>query len=455
MAKIRNVDMVNGNLLGAIIRFSIPVILIGLIQNLFNAVDMVVLGQMADTYAVASVGATGVILGLLVNVFFGISQGTKVVLARFLGANDEEKIKKTVSTAMITGFSLGVISAVIGTVLAEPFLVLTDCPSDCMDGALLYMRIYVASAPAIMVYNFGTSILTVSGDSQRPLYYMIAAGILNVILNFILCLILPQKVIAVAVATVASQVLGAILVLNRLSRMQGSCHFTFRQLTWSRSAFGRLMSNGLPMALNSALYPVANLQIQAATNSFGSAVIAGNAASASIETLIGTASGSPWGAAATAFVGQNLGANKKDRVKKTILYCLGIAVVIGTFLGLVGYLFSVPLSSLYVGDDQAAIAATQTRMKYVLLPYAICVIFGIVNHVIQAFGYASFTATVNIVCVLLFRVFWMAVVYPLNPTFDTLCLCYPVSWSLTLLTCGSFLLYLYFGKFKKGTLKKM
>ena len=222
MAKIKNVDMINGNLLGAIIRFSIPIILIGLIQNLFNAVDMVVLGQMADTYAVASVGATSVILGLLVNVFLAISQGAKVVLARFLGAKEEERVKKTVSTAMITGLSLGILSAVVGTLLAKPFLVLTDCPADCMDGALLYMRIYIASAPAIMVYNFGTSVLTVSGDSQRPLYYMIAAGLLNVILNFVLCLILPQKVVAVAVATVASQVLGAILVLNRLAHVEGS-----------------------------------------------------------------------------------------------------------------------------------------------------------------------------------------------------------------------------------------
>ena len=455
MAKIKNVDMLNGNLLGAIIRFSIPIILIGLIQNLFNAVDMVVLGQMADTYAVASVGATGVILGLLVNVFLAISQGAKVVLARYLGAGDEERVKKTVSTSMITGLLLGIFSAVIGMALAKPFLILTDCPADCMEGALLYMRIYIAAAPAIMLYNFGTSVLTVSGESQRPLYYMIAAGLLNVILNFVLCLILPQKVVAVAVATVASQVLGAILVLNRLAHVEGNCHFTFRRLSWSRSSFRRLMSNGLPMALNSALYPVANLQSQAATNSFGSAVIAGNAASASIEVLVGTAGGSPWGAAATTFVGQNIGAGKKDRVKKTILYCLGLGVVIGGILGVIGYLFSEPLASLYVGNDQAAIAAAQVRMRYVLLPYGICAFFGIVNHVIQAFGYASFTAAVNIICVLLFRVFWMAVIYPLDPTFDTLCLCYLVSWCLTLLTCGSFLLYLYFGRFKKGKIKKM
>ena len=455
MARIKNVDMVNGNLWRAIIRFSVPMIFIGLIQNLFNAVDMIVLGQMADTSAVASVGATGVILGLLVNVFLGISSGAKVVLARFLGSNDEERVRKTVSTAMITGLALGIFSAVIGTVLAKPFLILTDCPADCMEGALLYMRIYIASAPAIMLYNFGTSVLTVSGDSQRPLYYMMMAGGLNVVLNFILCLILPQKVVAVAIATVASQVLGAVLVLLRMSRMEGLCRFSLRRLCFSGASFGKLMSNGLPLALNTALYPVANLQIQSATNSFGSAVLAGNSASASIEGLVATTSGSPWGAAATTFVGQNLGAGKKDRVKKTILYCLGIGLILGTVLGVVGYLFSAPLASLYVGDDQEAIAAAQVRMLYVLLPYAVCILFGIVNHVIQAFGYATFTATVNIVCVLLFRVFWMSVVYPLDPTFETLCLCYPVSWSLTLVTCGGFLCYLYFGKFKKGKIKKM
>jgi putative MATE family efflux protein len=455
MAKIKNVDMLNGNLLGAILRFAVPIFLIGLIQNLFNSVDMVVLGQMANTEAVASVGATGVILGLLVNVFLAISQGAKVVLARYLGANEEERVKKAVSTSMITGLLLGILSTVIGMALAKPFLILTDCPADCMEGALLYMRIYIAAAPAIMLYNFGTSVLTVSGDSQRPLYYMIAAGLLNVVLNFVLCLILPQKVVAVAVATVAAQVLGAILVLRRLSRVQGSCHFTFRRLSWSKSSFGRLMSNGLPMALNSALYPIANLQIQSATNSFGAAVIAGNAASASVEGLVGSACGSPFGAAATTFVGQNLGAGKKDRVKKSILYCMTLGVGIAALLGALCYLFSAPLASLYVGDDAAAIAAAQIRMRYVLLPYFICCAFGLVNHVIQSFGYASFTAAVNVICVVLFRVFWMAVIYPLDPGFDMICLCYLVSWCLTLLTCGGFLLYLYFGKFKKGTLKKM
>lgn len=455
VAKIKNVDIVNGNILRSIIRYSIPMILIALIQNLFNAVDMIVLGQVADSTAVASVGATSVILSLLVNMLMGIGVGAKVVLARLLGAGDEERVKKTVSTIMITALLIGAFSATVGTLLAKPLLMWTGCPADCRDGALIYLRIYILSAPAIMVYNFGKGVITVSGDAQRPLYYMIISGILNVILNFVLCMILPQKVIAVAVATASSQILGAILILNRLAHIEGMCHFSFRRLSFSSNLFGKILSNGLPIAFSSALYPMANLQIQAATNSFGSSVLAGGAAASNIEGLVGTVGGSGFAACATAFVGQNLGAEKPERVKKSILYCFGLGVGIAFILSVTIYTFSAPLASLYVGSDQLAIAAAQTRMKYVLLPLAINVAFSVINNTNQAFGYASFTAIVNFTGVLGFRVLWMTFIYPLYPTYVCICQCYLVSWLLTFVISSSFLLYIYFGRFKKGKLKKM
>lgn len=455
MLRIKNVDMLHGSIFKALILYTIPVILIGLVQSLFNTVDLMVLGIMSDTESVAAVGATTSIIHLLVNSFFGFSSGAKVVLARLLGASEEERVRKTVSTAMLLSVILGILVAVGGFFFSEWFLHITDCPEECFRDALLYMRVYLAAAPAIMVYNFGSAVLTASGDSQRPLYYMLLSGGLNVVLNFVLCLIMPQKVAAVAISTAVSQLVGAVLVVVRLLKMDGVCRLDWKHLCWSHAAFGKLVLNGVPIGLNTALFPIANLQIQAQVNSFGTATIAGNSAMASIENMAGTVASSPWASAATVFVGQNLGAGQPKRVKKSIFYPLGIAATLGLVLGVLGTLCSRPLSSLYVHGDEAAIQAAQTRMMYTLLPYCVACINSVLSHVVQSFGYAVLSTTNSVVSVLLFRVFWMNVVYPLYPSYAAICQCYLLSWLLVLLVNIVCVLYLYHGKFKKGKLKKM
>ena len=454
MLRIKSVDVLHGNLLRSIVVYCIPVILIGLVQSLFNAVDLMVLGYVADTGAVASVGATTSIIHLLVNTFFGFSSGAKVVLARLIGAGEEERTQKTVSTSLILALAIGLLTAVGGFFLAGSFLRITECPAECYEGALLYMRIYLAAAPAIMIYNFGSAILTVSGDSQRPLYYMLLSGGLNLVLNFVLCFLLPQKVAAVAIATAISQLVGAVLVVIRLLKMDGICRLNPRRMRWSNSSFRKLVTNGVPIALSTALYPIANLQIQTQVNSFGPATMAGNSAMSSIETMMGTIASSPWAATATVFVGQNLGANRTDRVKRSILYPLVISASLGVLLGTLGCLFSRYLAALYV-TEEAAIAAAQTRMMYTLLPLAVSGVNSVLSHVIQAFGYSTFCTVNSVVSVLLFRVFWMNLIYPLDPSFDMLCRCYLVSWLLILTVNVTFTLYLYYGKFKKGKLRRV
>ena len=454
MLRAKNVDMLHGNLFKTILIYSFPLFLISLIQNLFNAVDIMVLGAVADTSAVASVGATSPILHLLINAFFGISTGAKVVLARLLGAQKHKRTAKTVSTAMITALSLGLLTAIVGFLFTPAFLRLTNCPAECFRGALIYMRIYVLASPVLMIYNFGSAILQVSGDSQRPLYYMIISGGLNVVLNFALCMFMSEKVAAVAIATAVSQLAGAALVLLRLFRMDGPCRLNLRALHWSNAAFGKIMKNGIPIALSSALFPLANLQIQSAINSFGAATMAGNSAAISLEALISTATTTPWASSATVFVGQNLGAKDQVRVKKTILYTLALSMGLSLVLCNVGFLFSRQLLSLYVSEE-AAIAAGRTRLFYILLPYAIGAINTVLGHVIQAFGYSMFSTVNSIVSVLLFRMVWMAWIYPLYPTYACLCQCYLVSWFLILIINVSFTLYLYFGKLKKGLLTRM
>ncbi len=453
--KIKEVNMIEGNLWRSMLIYAIPVILVNLVQNLFNAVDIMVLGQMADTTAVASVSATSAIIYLVVNTFFGIASGTKVVLARFFGAGDEEGIGKTVSTSIWTALILGGFSTVVGLVFSPLFLTLTECPAECYDSALLYMRIYFAAVPAIMLYNFGAGILSVSGDTQRPLYYMLVSGGLNVVLNIVLCVVLPQKVAAVAIATAVSQLVGALLLLRRLVTMDGPCRLNIGRIVWSRSVFKKLMKNGAPIALLNGIYPLANLQIQTAVNSFGPSVMAGNTAATSIESLIAPITNTAWGATATAFVGQNLGAEKPRRVRNSILLCFGFAASLGLFFGVLTYVFHEPLLFLYVGADPVAIEAGRVRMFCTVLFYVVACTNAVLNHSTQAFGYSFITTANSIVLILGFRTVWMQLVYPQNPTFFMVTVCFLISWTMTMVASTAVLLYIYHGRYKKGRLKKL
>lgn len=454
MSRAKSVDMLHGNLLRAIISFSIPLLFVGLIQNLFNAVDIMVLGYLADTNAVAAVGATGTIIHLLVNVALGISNGAKIILARLMGEGEDEKIQQTVYTSIATAAALGIAVALAGVALAPLFLRLTACPESIFDGAVTYMRLYFAAAPAIMLYNFGSNILQVSGDSKRPLYYMVASGTLNVVLNIALCVLMTDKVAAVAIATAASQMLGAVLVICRLLRMEGQCRLSIRHSRWSTVAFCKLMTNGIPIGLTNSLYSLASLQIQSAINAFGPAAIAGNSACASLETIEAAIAATPWNTAAGVFVGKNVGADNRERVKRSILYCLAITSMLSVAISLVQMGFSRQLLSLYVSSEEA-VAYGRIRMLYTVLPYVIAAVNGMLAGVIQAFGFSVFTTVNSIVSVLLFRIFWMNVIFPLSPTFHLLMLCFLVSWSLILVVNVIFFSYVYFFRFARGRIKKM
>ena len=253
LLKKQNVDATTGSLLQKIIIYSIPLLLTTLIQQLFNAVDIIVLGNMADTAAVASVAATTSVISLIVTAFVGIATGTRVVLARFIGARDEKNIRAVTDTSLIGAVVLGVVIAVVGFIFAPWFLQITNCPPECYNGALIYVRIYVSAAPFILLYNFGSAVMTADGDTQRPLYYIMIGGATNVVLNIILCLILPQKVIAVATATVASQIIGAVLVFRRLTLTETICRVRISNMRFSFSALGKVLASGLPMAFVHAL----------------------------------------------------------------------------------------------------------------------------------------------------------------------------------------------------------
>ena len=254
---VKRIDATSGAIIPQILRYSYPLILSTLVQSLFSAVDVAVLGNMADSTAVAAVGATGSVTSLIINAFVGFSSGTKILLARFIGARDQERIRHTTDTAVLLSVICGLIVAALGWVFSPAILRLTNCPESCFDGAVLYLRIYFTAAPAILLYNFCGSILTASGNTRSPLLYMLLGGGLNLVLNVILCLILPNKVLAVAIATVASQILGAVLTLTRLCSGKDAVRLRPLQMRWSNRVFGKILTQGLPIGLVNVLYPLA------------------------------------------------------------------------------------------------------------------------------------------------------------------------------------------------------
>lgn len=451
MLRVKNIDATQGRLFPSIILYAIPLILTTLIQTLFNSIDLIVLRFAASSIEIASVGATSTIISLLVNTFIGLAGGTNVLLARFIGARDSENTRYTVSTSLIASFFIGIAAAAAGFFLAAPFLRLTNCPDDCFNGALLYLRIYILASPAILVYSFGSNILRTSGDTTRPLIYMVASGLLNVVLNILLCILLPQKIAAVAIATFASQVLGAVCVIVRLTRVEGDCKIHLLKLKWNTHIFVRILRFGLPICLHTALFPLANLQIQSAINSFGSSAISGNTASTSLESIVSSTT-SAFGTAALTFVGQNLGADNRDRVKKSFAMCFLMSTCCGLIFGTTCFGFGEFLMSFYVGNDLAAIEYGMIRAQYILAVYFIAGMNNSFSSTLQAFGYSTFVSLNSIIAVFVFRLVWMNTIYPAFPTFHCIFLCFFVSW-LMMLVCNIVMILIVFRKYAKNKLR--
>lgn len=423
-------DATNGPIFSGLIKFAIPIAISSLIQSLFNAMDLVVIGFFdTDGLAVASIGATSVIATLIVQIALGLGGGLQTIIANAIGARDKERVHRTTDTAMIFGLLLGVIMIFIGLFGSRTFLVLTDCPSDCIDGATLYLQIYIASSPAIMIYTYGASILRGNGDSKRPFYYIISAGFMNFFANIILCFVLTNKIAAVAIATLASQVLGAVLVSYRLLTTSDECKVVLKKMRFSFNALQDMLLLGVPCAINNALFSVCNLQIQSAINSHGSAAISGNTASISIETCMGAFTGAIQTSLLT-YIGQNLGAKDRNRIRATIIDGCIINTALGLIMGVGVFLGGHPLLSIYLHGNEEAINYGILRMKYIVLPYALCAFKGIIASTLHAFRYIILTTANFIFSILVFRTFWMSLIYPKYGTMDNVYLCYLTSWVL-------------------------
>lgn len=424
---MKKIDATKGPLLKQIIIYAIPIIITTIVQELFNAVDKAVLGNMADTTAVASCGATTILTNLITAAFIGLSSGTAIVLARYVGQCNVKSAKDTIGTALICALGFGALVAAIGIIFAPTLLALTKCPEECYDGAVLYLRLFIAGAPATLLYNYGSSILRTLGDTKSPMKFIMIGGVTNVILNVILCIILPQKVAAVAIATVTSNVISATLVLHRLSAFDGEYRISLKTIRFSLKAFLLMLKFGVPATINSLIVPISNLQIVTAINSFGVDAVAGNSAAISLQT-VNMAFHTSFGISALTFIGQNIGAKNQKRVRASLFLCLIIGVILSGSIGVFLYLTGRIWLGLILGAGATeAIEFGIIRMFSVNLFCFIFAINNITTNSLQAYGYPIFSSISAIIFTLGFRTVWMQFIYPINPTFNVLMLCFTVT----------------------------
>ena len=424
-------DMTTGALLPKILVFSGPLILTGILQLLYNAADVVVVGRFAGATSLAAVGSTGSLINLIINVFMGLSVGTSVMVARYYGAGDVRMVQDTVHTSILVSLVSGIAVGIFGFFMAKPILRLMDSPEDVIDLATLYVRIYFLGMPFNLLYNFGAGILRAVGDTKRPLYYLTISGAANVGLNLILVIVFQMGVAGVATATVVSQAISMVLVLLCLIRTHGAIHLDLRKLRIRKGPLLGIIQVGLPAGLQGSLFSISNVLIQSSINSFQSTAMAGNAAASNLEGFVYTAMNSIYQADLT-FASQNYGAGKKDRVKSVLWNCLGTVVVIGLGLGLLFQAFDRTLLSVY-NQDPAVIDYGVLRMHIILPTYFICGMMDVMVGQLRGIGYSIMPMIVSLTGACLFRILWIMTIFsmPQFHTLQMLYISYPVSWALT------------------------
>lgn len=429
MKKSYEIDMCNGPLLGKLLLFALPLMLSGILQLFFNAADIVVVGRFSGSHALAAVGATSALINLLVNLFIGLSIGTNVLTAQYYGAKDKEGIHQTVHTSILVSIMGGLILIVIGVLLAEPLLELMATPEEVLGQATLYMRIYFCGMPGMMLYNFGAAILRAIGDTRRPLYFLLTAGVLNIILNMFFVIVFHMGVAGVALATIISQALSAALVVRCLTQMDGMCRLFLRQLKIYPDKLIRIVKIGLPAGLQGAVFSISNVLIQSSVNSFGAIAMAGNTAASNLEGFVYTSMNAVY-QTALSFTSQNIGAGKYARIGQILRRCVAIVTVVGLTLGGMMVLFSHPLLGIY-STDAEVIAYGTRRLLIICLPYFLCGIMDTMVGMLRGMNYSVLPMIVSLAGACGLRILWIFTVFRISHSLFTLYISYPITWTIT------------------------
>ena len=414
-----------------LIVFAFPLMLSGILQLLFNAADIIVVGRFAGSESLAAVGSTSSLINLLTNVFIGLSVGANVLVARYYGSQSRKDLEETVHTSMVIAVAGGAVLVVIGLSLAAPLLEMTGTPEDVLPLSVLYMRIFFVGMPATLLYNFGSAVLRAVGDTRRPLYFLLAAGIINVILNLIFVIAFSMGVAGVALATVASQCISACLIVRCLMKSEAEYRLSPKKLRLVRDKMRSIVRIGLPAGLQGAIFSISNVLIQSSVNSFGSVAMAGNTAAANIEGFVYTGMNSVY-QTALSFGSQNFGAKNYKRMARIQVYCLGLVTVIGVVMGTGAVLFGRQLLGIY-SSDQTVIQYGVKRLTIICTPYFVCGMMDVMVGGLRGMGCSVLPMIVSLTGACALRVVWIYTVFALNRTLEVLYISYPVSWAITFL----------------------
>ena len=424
------IDMCNGSILDKLVSFSIPLMLSGILQLLFNAVDIIVVGQFTGNEALAAVGSTTALINVFVNLFIGISLGASVLAARFYATGHEKEMSETVHTSITLALISGIAMGIIGVIAAKGALELMDTPNNVLNLSTLYMRIYFMGMPFFMLYNYGAAILRAVGDTKRPLLFLIISGATNVLLNLLLVIQFHLGVAGVAIATVISQCISCILVLRCLYLSDGSYQLRFNKLGMKTRYVKQIFQIGIPAGIQSTIINFSNVLLQSSVNSFGSVAMAGYTAANNILGFLYVSVNSIT-QACMSFTSQNYGVRKFKRMDKVLLECLGLTVIVALVLGGGSYLFGAELMHIYTKSTKV-IECGVDIMLYTTVTYFLCGIMDLLPGALRGMGHSTVPMILSVIGTVGTRIVWIYVIFPCHRSLDFLFISYPVSWLLTI-----------------------
>ena len=424
------IDMCNGSILDKLVSFSIPLMLSGILQLLFNAVDIIVVGQFTGNEALAAVGSTTALINVFVNLFIGISLGASVLAARFYATGQEKEMSETVHTSITLALISGIAMGIIGVIAAKGALELMDTPDNVLNLSTLYMRIYFMGMPFFMLYNYGAAILRAVGDTKRPLLFLIISGATNVVLNLLLVIQFHLGVAGVAIATVISQCISCILVLRCLYLSDGSYQLRFNKLGMKTRYVKQIFQIGIPAGIQSTIINFSNVLLQSSVNSFGSVAMAGYTAANNILGFLYVSVNSIT-QVCMSFTSQNYGVRKFKRMDKVLLECLGLTVIVALVLGGGSYLFGAELMHIYTKSTKV-IECGVDIMLYTTVTYFLCGIMDLLPGALRGMGHSTVPMILSVIGTVGTRIVWIYVIFPCHRSLDFLFISYPVSWLLTI-----------------------